>query len=77
METDALIRTKLIPPTLAFQVVETFSQLIHEQNRVGIMVTHDLRMCRYTDRVFQMVDGKLARIISDRAEIQQLANTDH
>jgi putative ABC transport system ATP-binding protein len=69
--------TASLDTTLAFQVVETFSQLIHEQNRVGIMVTHDLRMCRYTDRVFQMVDGKLARIIADKDEIQQLANTDH
>ena len=29
---------------------------------------------RYTDRFFQMIDGKLARIISDRDEIQELAN---
>jgi putative ABC transport system ATP-binding protein len=69
--------TASLDTTLAFQVVETFSQLIHEQNRVGIMVTHDLRMCRYTDRVLQMVDGKLTRIISDKKEIKQLANTDH
>jgi ABC-type lipoprotein export system ATPase subunit len=41
------------------------------------MVTHDLRMCRYVDRVFQMIDGKLARIISSQDEIQQLANTVH
>jgi hypothetical protein len=34
-------------------------------------------MCRYVDRVFQMIDGKLARIISSPAEIQQLANTSH
>ncbi len=69
--------TASLDTTLAFQVVETFSQLIHEQNRVGIMVTHDLRMCRYTDRVLQMVDGKLARIIADPDEIQQFANTTH
>jgi putative ABC transport system ATP-binding protein len=69
--------TASLDTTLAFQVVETFSQLIHEQNRVGIMVTHDLRMCRYTDRVFQMVDGQLARIYTDPDEIQALANTDH
>ena len=29
----------------AYQVVETFAGLIHEQKRAGIMVTHDLRMC--------------------------------
>jgi putative ABC transport system ATP-binding protein len=58
----------------AFQVVETFANLIHEQNRTGIMVTHDLRMCIYVDRVIQLVDGQLVRTISDRAEIETLAS---
>lgn len=44
----------------ARQVVQTFASLIHEQNRAGIMVTHDLRLCRFADRVVQMVDGKIA-----------------
>ncbi len=57
----------------AYQVVETFAGLIHEQNRAGIMVTHDLRMCEFTDRVLQMQDGKLVKIYSDRDEIVQLA----
>ncbi len=43
----------------AHQVVQTFSNLIHEQRRAGIMVTHDLRMCEYADRVVQMMDGRL------------------
>ncbi|HQV62626.1 MAG TPA: ABC transporter ATP-binding protein, partial [Anaerolineales bacterium] len=41
----------------AFQVVETFANLIHENDRAGIMVTHDLRMCQFVDRVLQMQDG--------------------
>jgi len=57
----------------AFQVVETFASLIHQQGRAGIMVTHDLRMCAYVDRVIQMIDGKLNQIISDPAEIQAFA----
>ncbi len=57
----------------AHQVVQTFSELIHEQNRAGIMVTHDLRMCKYVDRVIQMVDGRISREIADRAAILQLA----
>ena len=57
----------------AYQVVETFASLIHEQNRAGIMVTHDLRMCAFVDRVIQMIDGRLARIISDPAEIEAFA----
>ena len=57
----------------AYQVVETFAGLIHEQNRAGIMVTHDLRMCEYVDRVLMMRDGKLVEIYSTRDEIMQLA----
>ena len=57
----------------AFQVVETFAGLIHENQRAGIMVTHDLRMCRYVDRVLMMKDGKLVKEISDEEEIASLA----
>jgi putative ABC transport system ATP-binding protein len=57
----------------AYQVVETFAGLIHEQKHAGIMVTHDLRMCEYVDRVIQMRDGKLAKVYSNRDEIMRLA----
>jgi putative ABC transport system ATP-binding protein len=57
----------------AFQVVETFAHLIHENNRAGIIVTHDLRMCQYVDRVLQMQDGKLVRIYETKEEIMELA----
>lgn len=59
----------------AHQVVKTFSNLIHEQNRAGIMVTHDLRMTQYADRILQMRDGKLFRSIADPAEIRLFATT--
>ena len=57
----------------AFQVVETFAHLIHENDRAGIMVTHDLRMCQFVDRVLQMQDGKLVQIYEDKKEIMELA----
>jgi putative ABC transport system ATP-binding protein len=57
----------------AFQVVETFAALIHEQKRAGIMVTHDLRMCQYVDRVLQMRDGQLVQIDDTREAILALA----
>jgi putative ABC transport system ATP-binding protein len=57
----------------AFQVVQTFAALIHENERAGIMVTHDLRMCQYVDRVLQMRDGKLVREYTTREEIMALA----
>lgn len=53
----------------AYQVTQIFSDLIHEQNKAGIMVTHDLRMCTYVDRLVQMVDGKIEMILTDKAEI--------
>src|ERR1044071_4299787 len=55
----------------AFQVVETFANLIHENNRAGIIVTHDLRMCQYVDRVLQMQDGRLVRIYDTKHEIME------
>jgi len=57
----------------AFQVVETFAKLVHENNRAGIMVTHDLRMCQYVDRVLQMQDGKLVRVYETKDAIMELA----
>jgi len=56
----------------AYQVVETFAGLIREQNRAGIMVTHDLRMVEFVDRVLQMQDGKLVREYKTREEIMSL-----
>ncbi len=57
----------------AFQVVETFAHLIHENDRAGIMVTHDLRMCQFVDRVLQMQDGKLVKVYGSKQEILELA----
>jgi len=57
----------------AFQVVETFAHLIHENNRAGIIVTHDLRMCQFVDRVLQMRDGKLVQTYEAKEEIVKLA----
>ena len=57
----------------AFQAIDLFSNLIHEENKAGIMVTHDLRMTKYVDKVIMMVDGKLDRIIEDRQAIDAYA----
>lgn len=61
----------------ANQVVATFAELIHEQRRAGIMVTHDLRMCRYVDRVIRMEDGRIANVLTERAAIDDLAERVH
>jgi putative ABC transport system ATP-binding protein len=57
----------------ANQVVQIFANLIHEGNKAGIMVTHDLRMTKYVDKVIQMVDGRIAGVIEDREMIDTMA----
>jgi putative ABC transport system ATP-binding protein len=59
----------------AYQVVQTLQSLIHEQGRAGIMVTHDLRMCRHVDRVVRMTDGKVAQILDRREDIEKLSGS--
>ncbi|MCX6043859.1 MAG: ABC transporter ATP-binding protein [Chloroflexi bacterium] len=66
--------TASLDTSRANQVVATFAELIHEQKRAGIMVTHDLRMCKYVDRVVQMMDGKVSQILTERQAIDALAN---
>jgi putative ABC transport system ATP-binding protein len=58
----------------AHQVVETLASLVHEQGSAGIMVTHDLRMVAYADRVVQMLDGRVERILSSREDLSCLAD---
>ncbi len=67
--------TAALDTARAFQVVETFAGLIHEREGAGIMVTHDLRMCRNVDRVLQMRDGKLVAEYATRHEISALAKS--
>jgi putative ABC transport system ATP-binding protein len=56
----------------AFQVTQTYAELIHENGKAGIMVTHDLRMCKYVDKIIQIADGKITSILNNRAEIEAL-----
>jgi hypothetical protein len=57
-----------------FQVVEAMANLVHEQGKAGIMVTHDLRLVELIDRVIQMLDGRIERIISSDADLSCLAD---
>jgi ABC-type lipoprotein export system ATPase subunit len=54
--------------------VETLANLVHEQGNAGIMVTHDLRMVQFADRVIQMVDGHLERELSPDEDMACLAD---
>lgn len=56
----------------AYQVTQIYADLIHEQGKAGIMVTHDLRMCKYVDKIIQIEDGKIAAMLENRSEIEAL-----
>ena len=49
-----------------------YADLIHEQRKAGIMLTHDLHMCRYVDKIIQIRDGKIETVIEDRNQINHL-----
>jgi len=53
----------------AYQVVKAFAELIHAENKAGIMVTHDLRMVQFVDKVIQMKDGKIEAVLNTKEEI--------
>lgn len=55
----------------AYQVTQLYADLIHEQNKAGIMVTHDLRMCRFVDKLVQMKDGKVIGIYAGRQAVDE------
>jgi putative ABC transport system ATP-binding protein len=56
----------------AYQVTQLYADLIHENNKAGIMVTHDLRMCKYVDKIIQIEDGKIVSILDNRSDIEAL-----
>jgi putative ABC transport system ATP-binding protein len=58
----------------AYQVVETMAHLVHEQGRAGVMVTHDLRMVEYTDRIVHLLDGRLEQIVTPDDDLTCLAD---
>ena len=56
--------------------MQTLASLVHEQGRAGIMVTHDLGMVEFVDRVIQMMDGRVVRTVSPDEDLACLADPD-
>ena len=46
----------------AFDVVKLLKDITKTMNTTVIMVTHDKRMLKYCDRIFEIIDGKLSEI---------------
>ena len=56
--------TAALDTALGRQVVQLLGREVKDRGKTGIMVTHDLRMVEYTDRVFQILDGHLTHVES-------------
>jgi len=51
--------TASLDTTKAYEVVELLARETHERGKATIMVTHDERLIKYCDRVYEMHDGVL------------------
>ena len=51
--------TAALDTAMGRQVVQLLRREVKDRGKTGIMVTHDLRMVEYTDRVFEITDGYL------------------
>ena len=54
--------TAALDTQLGRQVVQLLANEVKQRGKTGIMVTHDLRMVQYTDRVFEILDGRLTHV---------------
>jgi putative ABC transport system ATP-binding protein len=54
--------TASLDTAMGRQVVELLRREVKGRGKTGIMVTHDLRMVEYTDRVFEILDGTLTHV---------------
>ncbi len=54
--------TAALDTAMGRSVVELLQREIKSRGKTGIMVTHDLRMVEYTDRVFEILDGVLTHV---------------
>ncbi len=51
--------TASLDTTRAFEVVELLARETHERGKATVMVTHDERLIKYCDKVYEMHDGEL------------------
>lgn len=46
------------------EIIDLLIKLVKEKNRTLIMVTHDLELAQYADRIVYMVDGEIQKIVA-------------
>ena len=63
-----------VDPLTRERLQAQFIRIQQELKKTIIMVTHDLRMTKYVDKIIQMEDGQIKKIIDDRASIMAFAD---
>lgn len=54
------------------QIMALFSRLVKERNKTAIVVTHDVRIFSFADRILQMQEGRLASRDESKSARRQL-----
>lgn len=55
------------------EVMELMQKIVKEQERTLVMVTHDLQLASYADRIFHIIDGEIVKIEQKRGEKERQA----
>lgn len=53
------------------EVMSLMQQVVREQKRTLVMVTHDVHLAEYADRVFHIRDGKILKIDDNRIRMEE------
>ena len=53
------------------EVMSLMQQVVREQKRTLVMVTHDAHLAEYADRVFHIRDGKILKIDDNRIRTEE------
>lgn len=53
------------------EVMSLMQQVVREQKRTLVMVTHDVHLAEYADRVFHIRDGKILKIDDNRIRTEE------
>ena len=48
------------------EVMHLMQTVVREQKRTLVMVTHDLQLASYADRIFHIIDGKIVKVEENR-----------
>ena len=55
------------------EVMALMQQVVREQKKTLVMVTHDDHLAGYADRIFHIIDGKIVKVEDNRKKAREHA----